>query len=99
MIIEHLKAAIKNAFEEAFAIAHGDLTKYLINDNYDVITVERFILRAKKINQNLKEADKLAIGNKVLQTIKDEYSQKLNTINEYLEKVKSVKKAIERHGN
>ena len=93
--INHLKISIQKFYEEAYSIADTDLTEYLSTDNYDLTTFESFILRARKVKQNLKEGNKLAVGNKDLQRVVDEYSKKLSRINEYIEEVKSKKKVIE----
>lgn len=86
------KRKIEKIFDKAYALVVKD--NLLINsDQYDLTTFEEFVFHSNMINHNFKEANDLILKHD-LKIIKTEYSDMLNIIEEYLDKIEEEKEQI-----
>lgn len=90
----HIINEIKKIYEESYSIALDDTTQYLHTDNYDITTFEEFVYHTNKIEYDLKKVKRLMLKNKSLEKVAKEYSDKLDFIDEYLEKIEEEKESI-----
>ncbi len=90
----HIINEIKKIYEESYSIALDDTTQYLDTDNYDITTFEEFVYHANKIQYDLKKVKRLVLKNKSLEKVAKEYSDQLDFIDEYLERIEEEKEGI-----
>jgi hypothetical protein len=90
----HIINEIKKIYEESYSIALDDTTQYLDTDNYDITTFEEFVYHANKIQYDLKKVKRLMLKNKSLEKVAKEYSDQLDFIDEYLERIEEEKEGI-----
>ena len=90
----HLINQIKKIYDESYNIALEDTTQYLDTNNYDLTTFEEFVYHANKIKYDLKKVKKLILKNKSLEKVRHDYYDKLEIIDDYLERIEEEKEQI-----